>query len=189
MSFRKTACAVLLLCLVVFLLAAEEEESSASSWKVGVETDLVAWRIGELFETVYLGAWVGPEHWKFALTGAALELNPGHFPDGIARDYTCLAQLRADWSPRADRMGFWVGPSLLYENLHIRSVNGIASEVSVLSAGTTFGYLLKSDKFYFGPSAAIHVTIGSPSFPLSDAEDMNLPPWSLETGFRFGYVF
>lgn len=169
--------------------AAAESATQAPALKFGVETDLLAWRIGELFEAYYLCAWFGPERWRFGLTGAAIELNPGHLPDGIARDHTYLAQLRADWSPSADRMGFWIGPSMLYEFLRITSVEGRESELSVLAAGFTAGYLLRSGKFYFGPSLAIHFTIGRPMFALNDAETLPVPPWSFETGFRFGYVF
>jgi hypothetical protein len=164
LTYTKKAGISLLLCFAAALLSSQEvaetealaeSVSKPTSWKFGVETDLLAWRIGELFEAYYLGVWFGPAHWKFGLTGAVMELNPGHLPDEVAPDNTLMAQLRADWSPSADRMGFWIGPSMIYEFLKITSVGGKESEVSVLVAGLTSGYLLKSEKFYFGPSLAV----------------------------------
>jgi hypothetical protein len=202
MLFTKKTGLILLFCFAVACLSSQENAEPAPapgtasesppktpSFGIGVETDLLAWRIGELFESYYLGAWLGLPHWKFGLTGAAMELNPGHLPDGVARDYTLLAQLRADWSPSADRMGFWIGPSMTYEYLRITSTQGMESEVPILAAGLTAGYLLKSGKFYFGPSLAVHFTLGTPVFALNDAETAPAPPWSFETGFRFGYAF
>ncbi len=155
----------------------------------GIETDLFAWRIGELFENIYLGAWIGIPHWKFVLSGGAMNVNPGHLPDFVKSNTAYIAQLRSDWFINKDLKGFWIGPSLSAEFADVVSTEDYKSKIFIMSGGFTTGYLFKAEHVYFGPSVSIHFTIGNPQLTVHEGYTYPMPPWSFETGFRFGYQF
>lgn len=155
----------------------------------GIETDLFAWRISEPFENFFLGFWTGIPHWKFALSAGAMNFNAGHLPDFVKSNTAYIGQLRADWFLNKELDGFWIGPSLLGELADVISDENYKNRIFMMSGGVTTGYLFKAGHVYFGPSLAVHITFGKPQLAVNENTSHPMPPWSFETGFRFGYQF
>ena len=185
----------IIVCMVLFLLvfSISAQTSSPEESKIpvefGIETDLFAWRIGELFENIFLGAWIGIPHWKFALSAGAMNVNPGHLPDLVKSNTAYLAQIRADWFLNKELEGFWAGPSLIAERADIVSTENYKNQLFIMSGGFSTGYLFKAGHVYFGPSVSVHFTFGKPELTVYEGFTYPMPPWSFETGFRFGYQF
>ena len=160
------------------------QEKPLSKW--GVETDMLAWRIGKFPKSFYLGAWYGRSHLKFEAAVGHLDLVENHTPDHFISDHTWIATVKCSYFFHQGFKHFWIGPSLVYENADLVSKENYSSTIEYWSLGFSTGYLFSiKDVVYFGPSLQVH-------FPLSKLDYVVEPgntytvPWSLEPGLRIG---
>ncbi len=121
---------IILLLLLVFTISVQaEDDDRIFSINYGIETDLFSWRIGELFENIFISAWIGIPHWKFAVGAGAIQINSGHLPEYVQSYIAYPVQIQADWFFNKDLKGFWFGPSLLGEFADLVSTESYKSKV------------------------------------------------------------
>lgn len=168
-------------------LTIQSQDTKNYNW--GVETELLAWRIGKFPKSFYLGGWYGQNHFKFSLATGYFDLVPNHLPDSFINDQTFILNLKCDYFFNEQYKNFWVGPSLLFENVNMISEENYASEISYFSLGFSTGFLfLIKNLVYIGPSLQIHFPLGKHKYIISP-DRFYYVPWSFEPGLRLGVKF
>jgi hypothetical protein len=179
----------LFLFTIYFSLALTMQSQETKTYNWGVETELLAWRIGKFPKSFYLGGWYGQNHFKFTLATGYFDLVPNHLPDSFINDKTFILNLKCDYFFNEQYKNFWIGPSLLFENVNMISEENYSSEISYFSLGFSTGFLfLIKNLVYIGPSLQIHFPLGKHKYIISP-DRFYYVPWSLEPGLRLGVKF
>ncbi|MDD3860840.1 MAG: hypothetical protein PHW83_11630 [Bacteroidales bacterium] len=180
-------------CLIIFLPLKSQElvqpvnETKNYNW--GVETELLAWRIGKFPKSFYLGGWYGQNQFKYSLATGYFDLVPNHLPDSFTNYKTFILNLKCDYFFNEEYKNFWIGPSLFFEKANMISEENYKSELSYFAVGFSTGFLFLIKKLvYIGPSLQIHFPLGKHKYVIS-TDRFYYVPWSFEPGLRLGVKF
>lgn len=155
----------------------------------GIETDLLAWRIGKFPESFCIGGWYGYKGFKNSIVVGHFNLVKNHLPDGFVSDKSTVLNLRSEYFFNKKYKHFYLGPSLLFEHATLKSEKGYNQKLNYFMAGVSTGFLFNiKDLIYFGPSLVAHFPLGNHKYVFAPGDDMPLP-WSLEPGLKIGVTF
>ena len=162
---------------------------ASASEHYGVDTDLIAYRIGKFPQSVFISGWYGWDHWRLSATFSYLELVEDHVLEGFDDDVVTLYGIGAAYAFSDGWSGFTVGPRLVYMEGRVTSERNLQrGNYYSLNAGINPGYIWKiTPNLYVLPNVNILFPIGEKEYTIGD--DVYENTWNLEPGLRVGWEF
>ena len=187
----KQKCLMLFLVVIVISSCAPTVGAQPTSTsRFGIETDAIAYRIGEFPESYFVSGWYGRNHWKFGAFFTHLILVDEHTTDGFTDQKDNVVGVQAEYFFRDTLTGFSAGPVVMYVDGKARSKKNFQTGTyQHVSAGMTLGYTWRLwDHLTISPNLKVMGPIGKKEFEIGD-DDTYEVPWNLEPGLRIGWEF